>query len=228
MITEQVSRQLEPTEEDNNMSTQFLNNLSDNMQATNQVLPQMSQAMVDMQAQLNQLQQQLQQANMATQQYQNYNANNNANYNNRSNRGGRRNNRNPTSNNRNQGYFNNRNNVGAQVGNNPQHPHFFQPQQTSYMPQQQMQAMNPQNFTPNQNFFNQSYQASNSQPFYANQNAFHRGGFNQGNRQRSNHSYCWTHGACGHHSNQCNAPSQGHMWNATFQNKMNGNTRRCA
>ena len=39
--------------------------------------------------------------------------------------------------------------------------------------------------------------------------------------------YCWTHGMCGHTSNICNKPAQNHRYDATIENKMNGNTANC-
>ena len=39
--------------------------------------------------------------------------------------------------------------------------------------------------------------------------------------------YCWTHGLCGHTSNICNKPAQNHRYDATIENKMNGNTANC-
>ena len=45
---------------------------------------------------------------------------------------------------------------------------------------------------------------------------------------RTHNRYCWTHGACGHSSNICNAPSQGHCYDATFENRMAGNNQNCS
>jgi hypothetical protein len=39
--------------------------------------------------------------------------------------------------------------------------------------------------------------------------------------------YCWTHGGGGHSGDQCNTPANGHQANATFSNKMGGNTHNC-
>ena len=39
--------------------------------------------------------------------------------------------------------------------------------------------------------------------------------------------YCWTHGACGHESNQCNAKAHGHQDNATLENRMGGSNAFC-
>ena len=56
-------------------------------------------------------------------------------------------------------------------------------------------------------------------------------GKTQGNRkQRSappTHLYCWTHGACGHKSGECRSAKPGHKWEATFDNKMGGSTKKC-
>ena len=45
---------------------------------------------------------------------------------------------------------------------------------------------------------------------------------------RAYNKYCWTHGACGHTSSICRVPHANHCWEATFQNKMNGNTTNCS
>ena len=45
---------------------------------------------------------------------------------------------------------------------------------------------------------------------------------------RAYNKYCWTHGACGHTSSICRVPHANHCWEATFQNKMNGNTANCS
>jgi hypothetical protein len=39
--------------------------------------------------------------------------------------------------------------------------------------------------------------------------------------------YCWSHGGCNHTGAECNTPAQGHQVNATFANKMGGNTHNC-
>ena len=55
-----------------------------------------------------------------------------------------------------------------------------------------------------------------------------RGGQGRGNPRRKNTKfYCWTHGACAHNSQYCEYPAEGHQWNATFANKMEGNTSFC-
>jgi hypothetical protein len=46
-------------------------------------------------------------------------------------------------------------------------------------------------------------------------------------RQRNSSIYCWSHGGCGHSSADCLERLNGHQNNATFENKMGGNTRRC-
>ena len=50
---------------------------------------------------------------------------------------------------------------------------------------------------------------------------------NQQQTERDTSRYCWTHGACAHTSNICRKPAQGHRYNATFQNKQNGNSYNC-
>ena len=39
--------------------------------------------------------------------------------------------------------------------------------------------------------------------------------------------YCWSHGKCGHPSNQCRAKKEGHKDDATMTNKMGGSTKGC-
>lgn len=39
--------------------------------------------------------------------------------------------------------------------------------------------------------------------------------------------YCWTHGACGHHSAICRARAPGHQTTATFEDKMGGSKAFC-
>ena len=59
----------------------------------------------------------------------------------------------------------------------------------------------------------------------ANQNGRNPNPGNRNRRQRTTNKYCWTHGACGHTSNECRARSDGHQAAATFQNRMGGSTR---
>ena len=47
--------------------------------------------------------------------------------------------------------------------------------------------------------------------------------FQQLQQQQFVPQYCWTHGACGHTSEVCRAPLANHCWEATFENRMNGN-----
>jgi hypothetical protein len=61
-----------------------------------------------------------------------------------------------------------------------------------------------------------------------------RGGRGQGRgagrapQKRTNISqYCWSHGACSHPSWFCERPKEGHQYNATFENKMDGSTFYC-
>ena len=44
---------------------------------------------------------------------------------------------------------------------------------------------------------------------------------NQG--QRTWRKYCWTHGVCGHNSNECSTPAPGHQPQETFNNRLGGN-----
>jgi hypothetical protein len=46
-------------------------------------------------------------------------------------------------------------------------------------------------------------------------------------RGRNTSVYCWTHGGCGHPSNECQTKIAGHQSAATFENKMGGSTRNC-
>jgi len=39
--------------------------------------------------------------------------------------------------------------------------------------------------------------------------------------------YCWTHGACNHHSNECELMAPGNKKEATFRNKMGGSEAFC-
>lgn len=39
--------------------------------------------------------------------------------------------------------------------------------------------------------------------------------------------YCWTHGACTHNGFTCRYPAQGHVPQATINNRMNGNNANC-
>ena len=54
---------------------------------------------------------------------------------------------------------------------------------------------------------------------------------NNGNRKpkkaRNIQKYCWTHGACSHHGNECNKPADGHKKEATFITMMGGSTKNC-
>ena len=56
----------------------------------------------------------------------------------------------------------------------------------------------------------------------------------RGRGQQSQHfpktftRYCWTHGACAHSSSICNTPAQGHCYDATMENRMNGNQNNCS
>lgn len=47
----------------------------------------------------------------------------------------------------------------------------------------------------------------------------------QRNKQWRPFVYCWTHGICSHTSSNCRTPGPGHKNDATFQNKMEGNTK---
>jgi hypothetical protein len=55
-----------------------------------------------------------------------------------------------------------------------------------------------------------------------------RGNGNDHRYRRNVSKYCWTHGACAHTSANCASKAEGHCNEATFANKMGGNTRYCA
>ena len=80
----------------------------------------------------------------------------------------------------------------------------------------------------NANPFN-SNQTQNQNPFQQNQqqNPFQNQFQQQQRPPRSFERYCWTHGMCGHTSNICNRPGWNHNYEATIDNKMNGNTSNC-
>jgi hypothetical protein len=44
---------------------------------------------------------------------------------------------------------------------------------------------------------------------------------------RPSPKYCWTHGACAHTGSDCNAPAENHKTNATFQDMLDGSTKKC-
>jgi hypothetical protein len=62
-----------------------------------------------------------------------------------------------------------------------------------------------------------------------NRNNQHKRQTTSPNRQRNYQwrpfVYCWTHGICSHTSTNCRTPGPGHQNEATFQNKMEGNTK---
>ena len=80
-----------------------------------------------------------------------------------------------------------------------------------------------------QNAFVQQNQQPN--PFFQNhQQNQQQNPFLQQQQQgfpRTYNRYCWSHGMCGHTSNICNRPLPGHCYEATIDNKMNGNTANC-
>ena len=46
-------------------------------------------------------------------------------------------------------------------------------------------------------------------------------------RTNCRNHYCWSHGKCGHRSDECRAKKPGHKDQATLQNKMGGSQRGC-
>ena len=46
-------------------------------------------------------------------------------------------------------------------------------------------------------------------------------------RRNNTSKYCWTHGACGHTSTQCNAKAAGHQETATFEDRKGGSNAHC-
>ena len=51
------------------------------------------------------------------------------------------------------------------------------------------------------------------------------GGTKKSKRNPNQSKYCWTHGLCSHNSAQCRTPADGHMVNATFENRMGGSSK---
>ena len=45
--------------------------------------------------------------------------------------------------------------------------------------------------------------------------------------RRTTSKYCWTHGGCAHNSNECTAKAEGHVDNATFEDKKGGSKAFC-
>ena len=82
----------------------------------------------------------------------------------------------------------------------------------------------------NQNPFGQQNQQNcriqQNNPFVQNQDQ-NQNPFLQQQTPRTFTRYCWSHGMCGHTSNICNRPAQNHRYDATIENKMNGNTANC-
>ena len=68
---------------------------------------------------------------------------------------------------------------------------------------------------------NQVHQNQHPNPFIQNQPQHQH-------YPRTFNRYCWTHGACGHSSSICNAPAQGHCYEASMENRMNGNQQNCS
>ena len=120
----------------------------------------------------------------------------------------------------------------------PFHQPSFQPshQQLSNLfrqlnPTQQRTTRRTNNRNNNRQWQNHGNWNNNNTNWNNNTNNYNRGYRNSGRGSgargrgtpRTNH-YCWTHGACGHPSDQCNNPANGHQYNATFRNQMGGNT----
>ena len=51
------------------------------------------------------------------------------------------------------------------------------------------------------------------------------GGSKKSKRNPNQSKYCWTHGLCSHNSSQCRTPADGHMVNATLENRMGGSSK---
>jgi hypothetical protein len=49
----------------------------------------------------------------------------------------------------------------------------------------------------------------------------------RGNSQRPSRQYCWTHGNCGHIGAGCHTKAEGHVDQATYQNRQGGSTYGC-
>ena len=126
----------------------------------------------------------------------------------------------------------------AQVANQgyiPQ-PYYNGYQNQGYQGQQQTQSYQNQGYQ-NQptNHYQQGrgYQGRGYQGRGGSQGRGYQGrgrgdGRGNGNHRTRNASiYCWSHGGCGHSSTDCQDKRNGHQNNATFDNKMGGNTRHC-
>ena len=48
---------------------------------------------------------------------------------------------------------------------------------------------------------------------------------NKGRKNPNQSKYCWTHGLCSHDGTQCRTPADGHMANATLDNRMGGSNK---
>jgi hypothetical protein len=82
--------------------------------------------------------------------------------------------------------------------------------------QQEMKTLKQSNQQHNPN---PNYKGNNFDPNYK------PGNRNQQPRRRD--FYCWSHGCCGHKGKDCKHTKEGHKPEATFANKMGGNTYNC-
>ena len=241
-ITQGVANMLQPSDETNNEAQQFLQNLTDAVHQNQSAFQQINNN-------FNTLQQEVQSMNAArnsTQQQHNRNRNNRYTNNHQA----------PYSTDFNQGYTqmplaNAQGNpqmptpnyvmqppppfnpapVFNRSPNQQTPPSLFHQLNPPYAPRPYRNNNNPNNGNNNSPAWinNQPQQQWNPSNHRGRGRGNHNGGRGnntRGGNRRANH-YCWTHGAKGHPSDQCNAPANGHQWTATFSNRMGGNTEGC-
>ena len=195
-------------DESQEQAENFMNNMANAVQQNQNILPQILQTMTTMQ--------------------DNINALNNANSNrNQQQRGSNNNNNN-----------NNRNNQQQQM--QQFHPQQFaqQPPQFQQMPFPYCMPTNQFQQMPYMPMYQQNSQSNrgggrnyrrnnrNNNNNYGNSSNYGNNNNNSGGGRRGQH-YCWSHGSCSHPSSQCRNPRPGHMWNATYYNRMNGSIEGC-
>ena len=85
--------------------------------------------------------------------------------------------------------------------------------------QQMQQTMKAPNLQTDNGGYNNNGKRGRRQPLKTPDNASY-------NRNVTN-KYCWTHGACGHTSHECNSKASGHQDAATLENHMGGSNAFC-
>ena len=236
-LTEQfanILREQQPSETETQEATAFLQQMSNAMTEQQQNTSTVNNAINMMQSNLTTIQEQV--ANLARGSQQQGRNTNNTTDNTANNNNNNNNNNSDQRNNNNNGYpYQNQPPMYAMpVGSNP--PPMYQPQFQNSNGQQNFQTgYAGRNFIPG---FNRGYsnrgrgnRGNNNAPprnnFNRNNNNmnFNNNNNNNNNNNAQNRFYCWTHGACAHSSNQCLNQAFGHCAQATFRNRMNGNTR---